>query len=398
MSATSPCQRNSPTTPLSESTGFIDNEELVHVSKKNFAINKFLDQQQSVLIFKAKQFNELTTPSESNGEDLQTSKFLGKTSTSRPLTYPYTSPVSENRVKEVITSGKTELKSIRHFQVIQNYNQELHSPKKIETKSSISPNYMEIVSPKPVLRSPQVPIVKVNDKMVLKSNNNSDSVPADLRKRKVSVVENVYKQKIQRNDSEVMDLSVPEKRRSPDNLKYNGSSELSHAYPRNHVVSDAPLKKVNNDVYTNLKKNFEQLSIPSHPRLPTTSFNENSEVYYPKTVFATKSVQNEENCVSISYVIEDRLVPTEYDNSAMETLADIATKQVKLEKNSVAKNVATEFLKLATKNEFASEGLPESGPFVSATGKKVNELIVKPEENKSCTICSKSFSKPSQLR
>lgn len=92
------------------------------------------------------------------------------------------------------------------FQVIQNYNRELHSPKKPE------PNY--IISPK--LRSPQVPIVKVNDKTVLNSN---DGLPTDLRKRKISVVENVYnKQKIQRND-EVMDLSVPERRRSPENIR-----------------------------------------------------------------------------------------------------------------------------------------------------------------------------------
>lgn len=383
MGATSPCQRNSPTTSLSESTGFIDNEELVHVSKKTFAKNKILDQQ-SVLNFNAKQLSELTTISERDSDDSQTLKCFGRMSASRPLTYPYTSPLSENRPKEVITSGKSELKSIRHFQVIQNYNQELHSPKKVDTRSSISPNYVEIVSPK---RGPQVPIVKVNDKMVLNSNN-SDSAPSDLRKRKVSVVEDVHKQKIQRNDSEVMDLSVPERRRSPDHPKYNGTSEQSHIYPRNH---DA---KLTNDVYTNLKKNFEQLTIPNQPR-----FTENSEsVFFPKKVFAPKPVQNDENCVSISYVIEDRLVPAEYDNSAMETLADIATKQVKLEKNSVARNVATEFLKLATKSEFASEGLPEGGAFVSA-GKKVNELIVKPEqENKSCTICSKSFSKPSQLR
>lgn len=364
--ASSPGQKSSPTTPLSESIGFIDTDEVTHVSQKNFVKNKILDQR-TVLNFSAKQLSELPTIAESDSEDSQALKFLGKTSVSRPLTYPYTSPVSE---KEVIVGGNSELKSIRHFQVIQNYNQEL--------KNSISP----------VLRSPQVlPIVKVNDKMVLNSNsNNSDGAPADLRKRKVAAITENYKQKIQRSDSEVMDLSVPEKRRSPD-MKYNG---------RNHVIPPETKKTiVNNDVYTNLKKNFEQLTIPSQPR-----FNESSD-YYPhnnhqRTVFPIK--QNEDNCVSINYVIEDRIVPAaEYDNSAMETLADIATKQVKLEKNSVAKNVATEFLKLATKNEFVGSegGLSDSN---SSGGKKVNELLVKPEENKSCTICSKSFSKPSQLR
>lgn len=83
--------------------------------------------------------------------------------------------------------------------------------------------------------------------------------------------------------------------------------------------------------------------------------------------------------------------PMEYDNSAMETLADIATKQVRLEKNTLAKSVASEYLKLATKHDDHQE----TNNFV---GKDVNELIVKPEENKSCPICSKNFSKPSQLR
>jgi len=82
----------------------------------------------------------------------------------------------------------------------------------------------------------------------------------------------------------------------------------------------------------------------------------------------------------------------------METLADVATKQVKLEKNTLAKSVASEYLKLATKHEFqANDGIRETNNFVSST-KEVNELIGKPEENKSCTICSKNFSKPSQLR
>lgn len=361
----------------------------MHVSKKTFAKNKILD-----LDFSAKRLSELPTVSRCDGEDLAVvGKVFGKTvGVSRPLSYPYTSPLSENRV----VKEKGELKSIRHFQVIQNYNQEVQSPPK---KSS--PNYVETV---------QVPIVKVNDKMVMNSSDSDNSAPADLRKRKVSsmVVENVPKQKIQRSDGEVMDLSVPERRRSPENLKFNGSNnEQSLIFTRNHHVTPEPHMKqiVNNDIYTKLKKNFEQLSIPNQQ----TRFNENYHHHHHQKF----PPQNDENSLNISYVIEDRLAPAEYDNSAMETLADIATKQVKLEKNSVAKNVATEFLKLATKSEFAAagagvggggEGMPEGGAFVAvaaaaaAAAKKVNELIVKPEENKSCTICSKSFSKPSQLR
>lgn len=89
--------------------------------------------------------------------------------------------------------------------------------------------------------------------------------------------------------------------------------------------------------------------------------------------------------------VSEGYAPMEYDNSAMETLADVATKQVRLEKNTLAKSVASQYLKLATKHEDANT--------TTAIGAKdVNELIVKPEENKSCSICSKNFSKPSQLR
>ncbi|XP_019877886.2 uncharacterized protein LOC109605695 isoform X2 [Aethina tumida] len=71
--------------------------------------------------------------------------------------------------------------------------------------------------------------------------------------------------------------------------------------------------------------------------------------------------------------------------------------QVKLEKNLLAKSVASEYLKLATKNENNPDGGIEANSF-GPINKDVNDLIVKPEGNKNCTICSKSFSKPSQLK
>lgn len=461
ISTTSPAPANLNSSDSTNS--FMNTEELVHVTKKTFAKNKFLDQQ-AIPNFSTKHLDELPIASEnSNSEQHNFTQYLGKTNTSRPLTYPYTSVLQAESSKSKVTDedskvigrsveNKNELKSIRHFQVIQNYNYELHSPKKIETstnviaytdrKSVMSPVNMiskkvnqELILPK------QLPIVKLNDKMIL--GDISDSTGSDLRKRKISVVENVYKSKIHRND-EVMDLSVrfttPEKRKSPEfaSSKYNGSNDsLQHMgyispnilHVRNDVMPDAAVFQPLNNV-----KSWERPKIvdSEYPKSPRLSFpivddvhssgddNYKGNDYRGRTVYRNHDAislkhdmtQNSEdvNRVNISYVMQDAAVApvadggmgifksAEYDNSAMETLADIATKQVKLEKNSVAKNVASEFLKLATKNEFpVNDGLKEGGSFVK-TGKDSNELIVKPEENRSCTICSKSFSKPSQLR
>lgn len=488
---------------------FMNNDEIVHVTKKTFAKNKILDQQ-AVLNFSTKHLSELPAVSEnSNHEHQNFTQYLGKMNTSRPLTYPYTSDMhmenSKTKLNDTIEDSKlssrplenkTELKSIRHFQVIQNYNYDLHSAKKIEPpsnviafvdrKSVVSPVSLtyekpvgdikvneEIVSPKPLLKSPQVqlPIVKVNDKVILEDSN--ESSVADLRKRKISVVENAYKPKIQRND-EVMDLSmrftIPEIRKSPvsSNSKYNGSVDNPHHIGNvTHAdvwVHDMSFKPVNHAVIDTRRKSWERPKVAAsykdddyHMRnaygdrdsvsLKQDIVQKNEEnshnnavdisrkgweqqkkviglkddEYKIRTVYGDRNAvsvkpdvaQNSEDSshVNISYVIRDAVVlpvtegggigvfkSAEYDNSAMETLADIATKQVKLEKNSVAMNVASEFLKLATKNEFpVSDGLKDCGGFVKS-GKDVNDLIVKPEENRSCTICSKSFSKPSQLR
>lgn len=124
---------------------FMNTEEIVHVTKKTFAKNKFLDQQ-AVLNFSTKQLSELPTASENSNNEQNFTQYLGKMNNSRPLTYPYTSVLQGENSKTNITDtiednsklssrsleNKTEHKSIRHFEVIKNYNYELHSPKKIE--------------------------------------------------------------------------------------------------------------------------------------------------------------------------------------------------------------------------------------------------------------------------
>lgn len=95
-------------------------------------------------------------------------------------------------------------------------------------------------------------------------------------------------------------------------------------------------------------------------------------------------------------------------SQSLQTLAEIATKRVTStgENTKLAQSVATEYLKIA-KNETAAKSVSpgviiEPNPVVAngggSNGPEISDLIVKNEENKSCTICAKNFSKPSQLR
>ncbi|XP_066140689.1 uncharacterized protein shn [Euwallacea fornicatus] len=308
--STSPTEMLSPASIMrtaSPTPEFMTTEEVAYVSKTNYAKNKILDDLQ---------FKPITSDanisgnSEKDKEEESLVAYLGKTqSSSRPLTYPYTSPLVENHRKE----APSEPKNIRQFHVIQKYVKE--APPNEKT---------------PFLPSP-VPTLKVNDVIV------QEPPPAE-RKRKI-LEEESFKSKLHRND-EVMDLSVT----STDKRLY--------------CTAD-PVDDMN---FRNLDRNR---------KLSETNYHDVDMLSNSSGEFTRAA---------------------EYDNSAMETLADVATKQVKLDKNTSAKNVASEYLKLATQ----FDGV-EGGNFV-LNKEAVNELIVKSEGNKSCTICSKSFNKPFQLR
>lgn len=393
----------------------ISSEEVQQVSKKNYARNKFLNDRNSLNI-NSKKLNEAakvaTTEESAEAQNIRT--YLGKC-TSRPLTYPYTSILCNevvsipkpaeipNRVSNPISVDINEDKSveprsvIQQFHVIQKYTSQNHllPPKSVE--KSLSPrktienntrpenvvlNNKRNVSPNPTL--------KVNDVVV------SNESITDYRKRKFPPVINIFHQnKIQRND-EVMDLSKPTTQEIP-------VYTLEERVFNNTKSGDTP-KNVANEIYNTLQK-----VVPSPQRYDVNEDRE--EDYISKTddsapnnstVIILRTFQGEEQ-TNNNYPIEkveqmnnvnNQMKLKEYDNSAMETLADVATKQVKLEKNTLAKCVASEFLKLATQNENIEREVGNYGP----VNKDVNDLIVKSEGNKSCTICSKSFNKPSQLR
>lgn len=245
----------------------------------------------------------------------------------------------------------------------------------LNNKKNISPSASRVL-----------PTLKLNDVMISSEN------ASDVRKRKFSTVENPYQSKIQKNENEVMDLSMTTVHEKSDRV--NGMDDrVTNNVPR----PLEPQKNLANEIYNTLQK-----PATSSPQR-NYEYNEEEDdryLYYNGTVMIVRPFQSEVHN-NINYPdrqcnTEDQTKVNDYDNSAMETLADIATKQVKLEKNMLAKSVASEFLKLATKNENLDVSR-ETGNF-SSSGKNVNDIIVKSEGNKSCTICTKSFNKPSQLR
>lgn len=371
----------------------------------------------------SKRLNEVCTvvASEESAEAQNIRNYLGKC-TSRPLTYPYTSIFPQNcevlsspqpievlnRVSNPISvdvvnnnENLVEPKSvIQHFHVIQKYtsqNQLLppkiidrpnSSPRKLDKNAAIPENVIlnnkRNLSPNPV----STPTLKVNDVVV-------NETVSDFRKRKFPVIENVHQNKLQRND-EVMDLSM-----TTTHERFVRTLEDKILNNSRHI--DAP-KNVANEIYNNLQKILSPQRYDVNEDRDEDDFNPKiNEASNNSTVIILRPFQTEEqtnnNCTTENKAdhpnkINNQIKIKEYDNSAMETLADVATKQVKLEKNTMAKCVASEFLKLATKNENIDREVSNFGPI----NKDVNDLIVKSEGNKSCTICSKSFNKPSQLR
>ncbi|XP_044264557.1 uncharacterized protein LOC123011263 [Tribolium madens] len=372
-----PLRRES-TSPVSTSGSdvtVLNTEEIAHASKTNYAKNKILDDK-TPLNFSVPKVTATTSGSTSDEEVQNLTQFLGKTTINRPLTYPYTSIIPQDSQE----ADKTETKSIKQFHVIQKYaSRESHkqvdnSANCLTSKSGKDRTRVptEVVMVHKVNNVVQPPVLKVNDAVVLGDNNQS---AADLRKRKLSFVESEFERVKQHKTDEVMDLSMPAEK-NPE-LRYNGSPQPKEDDRRMYHV----IKKTE-DLYPPPK--FAEEKSPVKNSNGFVSVNINYVIPDSQPI----------NCESPKIVYKS----VDYDNSAMETLAEIATKQVKLEKNTLAKSVASEFLKIATKNEFSpGDAIREANTFGPVT-KEVNDLIVKPEGNKSCHICAKSFSKTPQLR
>lgn len=379
----------------------MNNEQVVHVNKKNYAKNKILDDQQSINISATIDLNKLPSNSPVDSPELYNiTQFLGKTNRNRVLTYPYTSPLANSECSRISDNFKDEVpterklpSNINQFHVIKKYDKsaDLNRGSDLIMTTTynkvVSTTVVSLSSYNKILESPLKP--EFNQSIISVTQLEVDNVSSNI-KRKLPFDE-METSKVQRIvDEEVMDLSISTSKHRPQtppqNLKFN-----SKIYSESSILE------------RNYKNSFSEEENVENPLvLYNNQYNRTPEKIFNSEPINTLQTNRNKEHQNLSYIIPEsdeyvktvkNITPLEYDNSAMETLADIATKQVKLEKNSLAKNVASEFLKLATKNEFPTgENLREH------MTKDVNELIVKSEENKSCTICAKNFSKPSQLR
>lgn len=419
--------------PLSS---FMDTEQIAHVTKTNYAKNKILDQ---AVNFNTAKLSEMSfNMNASSQEKRKLCQFLGKSNRNRPLTYPYTSDslndsptlvnskevmeTANNPVTETVTINEKVSDPIKHFSVVKKYVKysfEKSAHKPVEEDNQPSLQKQQVFERNKVddfdnrLRQ-SVPSIQIVDP--------PQNIASDLRKRKGSLDHDIAP-KMHKSDLEVMDLSVSANAAKPQHTEiipngfiHNQDRDIRENPIQTH--SDIKKNKEMSNMIIPMANNERGISVKdANPPIFNNSTEETRQHHIEKT-----SNEKEQNLlknaetpmdvteatiqININYVIQDQpnasvdqvnFKQMDYDNSAMETLADIATKQEKLEKNSIAKNVASEFLKLAIKNEGQnSDGLKDANFIASA--KDVNELIGKPEENKSCTICSKSFCKPSQLK
>lgn len=87
---------------------FMTTEEIAYVSKTNYAKNKILDERNSS-DFTSKKLTEVvpTEVAQETSESRNITNFLGKSSVTRPLTYPYTSVLTQE--KEILPHPPVEV-------------------------------------------------------------------------------------------------------------------------------------------------------------------------------------------------------------------------------------------------------------------------------------------------
>lgn len=376
----------------------MDDEEIVHVSKQTFAKNKILDQQPDNLNF-SKKFNNIMTATTTTtitmsiieqSEGKNVNLYLGKSdvNVNRPLTYPYTSPLIANSIVNIdkaklIDKENYSLPDVDDRIDDDDDDDEIDDDEEMIYESNDDPKEYITLDKQNTLREIS-PLPKETS-----SSSNSKRIKFIISN------ENTYDLKTQKQDV-VMDLSV-----NSSSNKENGDVEMMELESEEAInYSKVYPTEINKNNVDSVKYDVKRSHYPPHHQHQQQHHHHQLNDCYTNTE-TVRFIQNGDT----NYISEDSSNDTgkiykrlnEYDNSAMETLADIATKQMKLEKNSIAKNVATEFLKLATKNDGKVLDSLESNNFINSS-KDVNDLIAKREENKSCTICSKNFSKPSQLR
>lgn len=392
-----------------------NSDQITQVTNINFAKNKIMDE--TVVNFSATKLTEAVDVAMTSCTD-NISQYLGKSSTVRPLTYPYQQTQIEvepaERPKEAIST--------------------------------------------PVIVKPATPRSDFGN---LESN-----LPASIvfRKRKLSATATVPYKVTRGDEGRPMDLSTVIVNESPvldlspassngDSLTFNGAFVRKddgfarksprppepdpkpepykpHAFPPKAFDPEPPpqyIIKPRGDSFShNPDEHYrgkyetdphsgdrpEYVGFVPGPKSRHSSFSEsNSSETYSQSSDADRLRPPDDSvyCDNPNVVYKPggydqqaaKIADYEQDQSAMQTLAEIAIKQMKTEKNIMAKNVASEYLKLALKNEYnptCDANSSDGGTKKFVGGKEGAEMIAKSEENKNCSICDKNFSKPSQLR
>nr|XP_023019377.1 MDS1 and EVI1 complex locus protein EVI1-A-like [Leptinotarsa decemlineata] len=316
-------------------------EEIAHVSKTNYAKNKILDERN--FGFRSKKLNDmhLLSLSEETTETKNVRNFLGTGCVSRPLTYPYTSvfPPEKNVPASPKPSEGESQASDSSVSPEPKSIKQFHVIQRYLSNCQLSPKLSEALPLPPRKTDSYQP----SEAVIL--NNKKNAVPNLNRALPTLKV----------NDVIITTESVSELRKR----KFSSEIVFKNKVQRSDGVMDLSMTtahdKIVNGVEERILKNV-------------------------KVAEMQKNVANE------IYNTLQKTVPTSPNGfeGNEDKEENFNVKAVEATNNNT------------TKNETA-DGCREQASY-GPVNKDVNDIIVKSEGDKSCTICAKSFSKPSQLR
>ncbi|GLV39695.1 schnurri [Carabus blaptoides fortunei] len=350
-------------------------DQINHVTNANFAKNKILDET-STSFSASKHLTEML-PTTTAAETNNITQFLGKSIAIRPLTYPY--------LQSHFELDKVETSRVENSET--GYSE--RSVKSLDSSKQLNST--------PVIRQNEFFIDMAVRKRKLSTSSTGSSVQYKLQRHDSGKMVDLEQQQ-----QPVLDLSPA----CSESVAFvNGGFQVRRANSTD-LLSETSLHQksviTNSDSVAKSVGESETITEPLiiyKARHNSFSESNSSETFSQNSDTNDRFIGKSLEAADSASICVDKLGNSEQDQSAMQTLAEIATKQVKLEKNILAKNVASEYLKLASNCEGGSGPGTDTAKKYSGGGKDAAaELIVKPEESKSCSICSKNFSKPSQLR
>lgn len=181
---------------------FMNTEQVTQLNNSSFARNKILDKQVTLNFKSHPTDDELDT--NSNNETEKVSQFFGKSSTSRPLTYPYTLPLIGLSCNSIETETSVPYESENEEK--RKLREDLEETTIVTNTGTSSYRNYDDHQVKEDL------VTKVSDRVVI-NNLSYNCVTADTKKRKPEPSNAEYVTKVYRmqSDSEAMDLSMPDK-------------------------------------------------------------------------------------------------------------------------------------------------------------------------------------------